>query len=728
MTTSTENYTGSGQYIVIIDSGYSADFSTSNHTVLDNQHDISGRVLTLNQSETYVQGSFVEAVILQTASDVNIIHIKVSEDGSNTASPAAVERALKSVASLSRYYDIAAVNLSMTSSHTTEDVYTDLTDEFMALSELDILVTIAAGDDYGTYGYGISETAANDFVVAVSAVNNNDGLTSWTRRSKTLTDITADGIVTVTDKYGIEYDLNGTSYAAPTIAAIAALLQQASLDVNNVRLSNENILEILQLSGRDVTGFEGSEIAGYNVADADAAVAYFLENADYYGTPYGTYSDADDDVVATNEAQEISTYGGADTIAALGGDDTINSGEGADYIDAGEGNNLVFAGDGDDTITTEDGDNTVYGGYGDDQINTDDGGDLLYGESGNDSISSSYGDDTIYGGDGFDTLFGGLGDDLIYGGSQADTIDAGYGEDTVYGDNGRDYIELGGNEDLFIDNDQDDFNGKDTVYGGSGRDTLLGAGGDDWLYGEGGTDSIFGGIGDDTFDGGSGNDTVEGGTGSDSGTLGSGDDIYIDDAEDVGDDVFADYGNDTIYGLGGDDTFDGGEGDDLIYAGEGEDVIYGDHGNDVIYDGSQTDYVDAGRGDDTVYSNNGRDYIDLGVGHDVFYDNEQDDVNGRDTVSGGSGNDTIHSGSGNDLFYGGYGDDVFVFDTALSLGDDTISDFLNGTDLIEMHGVTLADLTITQALDDTLIEWSDGSVTLANVEADKITQDDFVFV
>ncbi len=731
MTTSTENHTGIGQYIVVIDTGYSTSFDTSNVAF---SYDLADGDYNALQWGSDVHGAFVGAVVSQTASDAQIIHLKVFSDNAYYTSFSLIQDALEYTLELTATYNIAAVNLSLGTSNTTENITTVLTDEFQALDDMDILVSVSAGNYGHYYSDGINIIAANDNVVAVSAVDDTDWFTSWSQRSETLTDIASNGIVSITDRYGTRYTVTGTSFSAPTIAAIAALLQQASLDVNRLRLSDEDILEIMQLSGRDVAGYEGSDIAGYKVADADAAVAFFLEHAgDYAPTSetqsFITHSDEADFVTGTNGADKISTFGGQDTIDALGGNDTIDSGEGADLLSTGDGHNYVLAGGGDDTVYgSANGNDTIYGENGDDDISAGGGDNLIYGDAGGDTITSLGGDDTVYGGDGEDYILTGDGNDLIYGGSQADFIDSGDGDDLVDSGNGQDGVTLGAGNDRFIDNEQGGHNGRDHVSGGDGHDTLLGGGGDDYLLGSAGKDSIFGGADDDYISGGTGWDSIEGGTGADFVDMDSGNDIFHDHVEDVGDTVRGGAGHDTIYGLGGDDWFEGGLGNDLIYAGDGEDVVFGNDGNNTIYDGSQMDYVDAGDGRDAVYSGNGRDTIYLGLGDDAFYDNDQEGHNGRDTVYGGNGKDTIHSGGGDDLFYGDNGYDVFVFDTSLSLGDDTIADFTSDDDLIEMHGVTLADLTITQASNDTLIEWSDGSVTLRYTDADKITQDDFMFL
>ena len=58
---------------------------------------------------------------------------------------------------------------------------------------------------------------------------------------------------------------------------------------------------------------------------------------------------------------------------------------------------------------------------------------------------------------------------------------------------------------------------------------------------------------------------------------------------------------------------------------------------------------------------------------------------GNDSLSGGDGNDTLTGGAGNDTLTGGSGNDKFVF-LLTTNGIDTITDFNNGNDTIQLEG------------------------------------------
>jgi Ca2+-binding RTX toxin-like protein len=87
-------------------------------------------------------------------------------------------------------------------------------------------------------------------------------------------------------------------------------------------------------------------------------------------------------------------------------------------------------------------------------------------------------------------------------------------------------------------------------------------------------------------------------------------------------------------------------------------------------------------------------------------------LGGNDTITGSSFDDTIVGGDGDDSLTGGAGADTFVYKFT-DEGDDTIADFVIGTDTLD----------ITQLLDLTNLDLSNGGsysdyVTVENVGAD----------
>ncbi|WP_171212779.1 Ig-like domain-containing protein [Ruegeria sp. HKCCA5426] len=98
-----------------------------------------------------------------------------------------------------------------------------------------------------------------------------------------------------------------------------------------------------------------------------------------------------------------------------------------------------------------------------------------------------------------------------------------------------------------------------------------------------------------------------------------------------------------------------------------------------------------------------------------------------DTIVGNDGDNYIFGGGGNDVLFGGGGDDYFDFDFDGSNGNDQISDFTNGQDVLAFSGpeTSIDDLTVTTQDSGVLVEYSGGSIHLDNVLY--LTSDDVVF-
>jgi Ca2+-binding RTX toxin-like protein len=170
------------------------------------------------------------------------------------------------------------------------------------------------------------------------------------------------------------------------------------------------------------------------------------------------------------------------------------------------------------------------------------------------------------------------------------------------------------------------------VFGGAGNDTILGGQGKEMLFGGEGNDLIRASVGDDLLFGGAGNDELHAGVGK--------------------------------------QTLMGGAGNDTIWGGMGAQLLLGDEGRDVIHGGAGPQTLMGGVGSDTLWG---------GLGPQL--------------LEGGNGNDVVHAGSGNETLSGGAGRDTFVFSTAS--GNDLITDFQSGHDIIDLHydfgGLTLQD-------------------------------------
>ena len=350
--------------------------------------------------------------------------------------------------------------------------------------------------------------------------------------------------------------------------------------------------------------------------------------------------------------------------------------------------------------------------------------------------------DILIGGEGDDVLLGGGGNDIIEGGSGPDHLDGGAGRDVILGGSGDDIIGGGAGRNVLRGG-----SGDDVVSGGADRDFIRGDTGADALHGHGGNDRLWGDEGNDTISGGAGDDILAGGTGDDQMVGGEGADRFV-YLEDAGNDIiqhfevdvdvidlrllpeaigFADLtivelddGSGVIVkhdALGGSIEIKGitkadlsksnfampdGTTDSITIGGttisREADPFMGSDNSSLMLDGSQGNTTMAMGGYDRVFGGEGDDRLEGGDDPDDLYGEEGDDSlnggaggdrlfggEGADTLDGGSGEDWLLGGEGDDTLTGGAGADTFVFTP--DHGDDTITDFSDGEDLIDLSGL-----------------------------------------
>jgi Ca2+-binding RTX toxin-like protein len=142
-----------------------------------------------------------------------------------------------------------------------------------------------------------------------------------------------------------------------------------------------------------------------------------------------------------------------------------------------------------------------------------------------------------------------------------------------------------------------------------------------------------------------------------------------------------------INGTSSDDNLTGTPGNDTINGLEGDDVLTGLRGNDILNGGDDNDILNGGKG--------------------------------SDTLNGGLGDDNLIGRAGNDVFILGAG-----------LGVDTISDFGNGQDTIQLiNGLTFGQLSISPGTNGTLIGVASSGEVLAvltGVDANSIGPGNFI--
>ena len=209
---------------------------------------------------------------------------------------------------------------------------------------------------------------------------------------------------------------------------------------------------------------------------------------------------------------------------------------------------------------------------------------------------------------------------------------------------------------------------------------------------------------------------------------------------DASEDLRGGAGNDHIEGGGGVNWLTGGAGADQLIGGNSTDFIYVDADDTRIDGGGGFDYVYldsskpygaefkvAGTNVEYVGGTLANDRIDAtGVTYSVVLNGNY----GDDVLIGGSGNDGIDGSANNDTVTGGAGNDTFYFGG--HWGNDTVTDFTHGQDVLEFRSVsgltTMSQLTITDTAQGASIAFGADSILLADVAASTLSASDFHFL
>ena len=178
------------------------------------------------------------------------------------------------------------------------------------------------------------------------------------------------------------------------------------------------------------------------------------------------------------------------------------------------------------------------------------------------------------------------------------------------------------------------------------------------------------------------------------GTTGSGNDTI--NGNDLNNVLISGAGIDRINGLGGDDDIEAGAHLDIVNGGSGNDFIDGDGGVDILIGGSENDLISGG--------------------------------DGNDWLIGGADNDRLVGDAGDDTMIGGGGADTFEFTATLQAENDTIRDFQDGIDQIEITNATgINDLQITYDIGGANVVMQGLDIRVVGAAQDSLTEDDFGF-
>jgi Ca2+-binding RTX toxin-like protein len=395
------------------------------------------------------------------------------------------------------------------------------------------------------------------------------------------------------------------------------------------------------------------------------------------------------DITGNRAANILNGGTGADTMSGLAGNDTYFIDDIGDVV-------AELPGGGTDTVKS-----TITATLSDNVENLILLGSLDIdgtGNSLNNTLTGNSGTNTLDGASGNDTMIGGAGDDTYFVGSSGDKVieSANRGTDAVI--SSISYTLTTNVENLTLVG-INPINGTGT----SAVNIITGNDGANILDGNAGADHLTGGDGDDTYivdntgdvvteAAGQGLDTIKS---SVSHTLES----EVENLTLTGTGAINGTGNDldnVMIGNSASNVLDGGLGADTMKGLGGSDTYIVDNIGDVVVEAASggTDAVKASI-DYTLGANierltltgsdplkgTGNTLANILTGNDGA--NVLDGQAGADTLRGGLGDDTLTGGIGADVLSGGTGADIFHFNSLTEKGD-TITDFLGGTDLIEM--------------------------------------------
>jgi Ca2+-binding RTX toxin-like protein len=430
--------------------------------------------------------------------------------------------------------------------------------------------------------------------------------------------------------------------------------------------------------------------------------------------------------------QENLTLTGSSAINGYGNSlaNVITGNGAANYLDGGTGADTMSGGLGDDTyIVDHVGDVVTEGsGAGKDTVRTALDGHLLennvewlvltgtahlsgYGNGLNNYLIGNTGNNTLDGGVGADTMTGGVGDDTYFVDNTGDIISelAGQGIDTVRSTISR---SLGSNQENLTLIGGSTING----YGNTLANTLIGNDAANYLDGATGADTMSGGLGDDTYIVDNIGDVVTEGSSAGKDTVRTALDGHLleNNVEWL---VLTGVAHLTGFGNGLDNYLIGNTGNNTLDGGVGADTMTGGVGNDTYFVDNTGDIISelAGQGTDTVISSvtrylgsNQENLTLTGAsalnGYGSNDDNFLQGNSAANLLSGSGGADTLAGGLGNDSLTGGSGADKFLFDSAPGAGNvDTLSDFLSGTDIVQLAQANFSGLAVGAVAADAFI-------------------------
>ncbi|MEN0112127.1 MAG: S8 family serine peptidase, partial [Planctomycetota bacterium] len=307
----TYGFDGSGQTVVVIDSGIAWSHTALGGGLGEGYRVVGGWDFTENDADPYddgpggrsaAHGTHVAGIIGASgdgahegvATGVDLVGLRVFDDAGNGYF-SWVEQALDWVYTNRNAFenDITAVNLSLGTSWNSDSnpSWAMLEDEFAALEAEGIFISVSAGNDFTTYNeQGVSYPASSDHVIPVMSVDNNGSLSYFSQRAtyaigapgrwitSTVPDYAANDGDTIDDDW---LSMSGTSMAAPYVAGASVLVREAMEFVGQTGIDQWDLYNHMMSTADSF--FDSATNATYKRLNLQAAIDALMPTDDYGG-------------------------------------------------------------------------------------------------------------------------------------------------------------------------------------------------------------------------------------------------------------------------------------------------------------------------------------------------------------------------------------------------------------------------------------------------------------
>lgn len=254
--------TGKGVKVGVIDSGISAttmDIPRSRLVKGKNLTDASG-LFSSPLVDMEGHGTFISGII--GASKGNGVSIAGVAPESTLVSVKTLSREAEAIYACVDEYDCDVINMSLGGPYDTKE----LRDAIQYANSKGVILVAAVGND----GNGnVEYPAAYPEVIGVGSVDKNSNVSSFSNRNDSVY-VAAPGekVLSLGPTPFLVYRSSGTSFSAPFVSGLAALLKQA-----HPEMTNEDFKEILKTSSKDLgaTGYDTD--SGWGLIQAPAAIS-----------------------------------------------------------------------------------------------------------------------------------------------------------------------------------------------------------------------------------------------------------------------------------------------------------------------------------------------------------------------------------------------------------------------------------------------------------------------